>query len=173
MTKELFTDVCNTVVFAKLYRKYSQSLHDFLYYKYGAGANAGDLTQEAFVSLWEACKQVTPDKAKSYLFTVANNKMLNDIKHQKVVLKYQKLPSKSHTNESPEFVLRQNEFMEQYRNALVNLTEEQRVAFSMSKIEGKKHREIAEILGVTQKVVEYRIYSAFDALRKQLENFNI
>jgi len=43
----------------------------------------------------------------------------------------------------------------------------------LSKIEGKKHREIAELLGVTQKVVEYRIYSAFDALKSQLKNFNI
>ena len=52
-----------------------------------------------------------------------------------------------------------------------SLTEEQRVAFTLSKIEGKKQAEIAEILGVTKKVVEYRIYSAFAILKKELENF--
>ncbi len=166
VSKNLHSNVCEKHIFSKLYEKYSQSLHDFLYYKYGAGADANDTMQEAFVSLWEACKKVTPSKAKSCLFTGANNKMLNEIKHQKVVLKYQKLPTKDYTHESPEF-------LQQYQTALQNLTEEQRVAFSLSKIEGKKHREIAELLGVTQKVVEYRIYSAFDALKSQLKNFNI
>jgi len=173
VSKNLHSNVCEKHIFSKLYEKYSQSLHDFLYYKYGAGADANDTMQEAFVSLWEACKKVTPAKAKSFLFTVANNKMLNEIKHQKVVLKYQKLPAKDYTHESPEFLLQKDEFLQQYQIALQNLTEEQRVAFSLSKIEGKKHREIAELLGVTQKVVEYRIYSAFDALKSQLKNFNI
>ena len=171
MSKELYTNVCNKHIFSKLYEQHSQSLHDFLYYKYGADANASDLTQEAFVSLWEACKEVSPSKAKSFLFTVANNKMLNHIKHQKVVLKHKKVPTTSHTNESPEFVMRQEEFLQQYQRALENLSEDQRVAFTLSKIEGKKHREIADLLGVTQKVVEYRIYSAFNALKKELKTF--
>ena len=33
--------------------------------------------------------------------------------------------------------------------------------------------EIAEILGVTQKVVEYRIYTAFNILRRELDGFKI
>jgi len=35
------------------------------------------------------------------------------------------------------------------------------------------HQEIADMLGVTKKVVEYRIYSAFDRLRSELEEFKI
>ena len=173
MPKELHKNVCQESVFAKLYEQYATSLHDFLYYKYGLGTQANDLMQEAFVSLWEACKKVAPSKAKSFLFTVANNKVLNELKHQKVVLKYQKIAPKNYTNETPEFLLRQEEFLQQYQTALGNLTEEQRVAFTLSKIEGKKHREIAELLDVTQKVVEYRIYSAFDALKSELKNFKL
>lgn len=173
MANDLFTNVCDKHIFSKLYEQYSQSLHDFIYYKYGTGADANDIMQEAFISLWEACKKVTPSKAKSFLFTVANNKMLNEIKHQKVVLKYKKTPLKEYTNESPEFLLQTDEFLQQYQKALQNLTEDQRVAFTLCKIEGKKHKEIAELLDVTQKVVEYRIYSAFNALKKELKNFNI
>ena len=43
----------------------------------------------------------------------------------------------------------------------------------MNKVEGKKQKEIAELLGVTQKVVEYRIYTAFNILKEGLENFKI
>lgn len=173
MPKDLHADVCEKSVFSKLYEEYAASLHDFLYYKFGLGTQANDMMQEAFVSLWEACKDVSPSKAKSFLFTVANNKVLNEIKHQKVVLKYQKVAPKHYTNETPEFLLRQEEFLKQYEAALNNLTEDQRVAFTLSKIEGKKHREIAELLGVTQKVVEYRIYSAFDSLKGELKNFKL
>ncbi len=173
MTKDLHSNVCEQSVFSKLYEQYATSLHDFLYYKYGLGAQANDIMQEAFVSLWEACKKVAPSKAKSFLFTVASNKVLNELKHQKVVLKYQKIAPKNYTNETPEFLMRQEEFLQQYQKALSNLTEDQRLAFTLSKIEGKKHKEIAELLGVTQKVVEYRIYSAFDSLKNELKNFKI
>ncbi|MGB5428168.1 RNA polymerase sigma factor, partial [Eudoraea sp.] len=53
------------------------------------------------------------------------------------------------------------------------LSGEQRVAFMLNKVEGKKHEEIAEMLGITRKVVEYRIYTAFNILKKDLEGFKI
>ncbi len=173
MSRDLFNDICSKSLFAKLYQKHAKNLHDFLYYKYGAQHNPSDLMQEAFVKLWENCAKVVPAKAKSFLFTIANNLMLNELKHNKVVLKFQKIKPKEYTHESPEFLLEKEQYLLQYQKALASLTEEQRVAFTLSKIEGKKHKEIAELLGVTQKVVEYRIYSAFSILKKQLKNFNI
>lgn len=173
MLKNLHKDVCDKVVYSKLYEKYSKDLHNFLYYKYGESLNPNDKTQEAFIKLWENCKKVTSEKAKSFLFTVANNLVLNEIKHQKVVHRYQKIKPKEYTNETPEYLLEQEEYLSQYQKALSNLKEDHRVAFTLSKIEGKKHAEIAELLGVTKKVVEYRIYSAFDQLKKELVNFKI
>jgi len=156
-----------------VYEKHSKDIHDFLYYKYGEQINPNDKMQDAFIKLWENCKKVTLSSVRSFLFTVANNMTLNEIKHQKVVLQYQKIRPKEYTNENPEFLLEQEQFLQQYQNALGNLSEDQRVAFSLSKIEGKKHSEIAELLGVTQKVVEYRIYSAFDKLKTELKGFKI
>ena len=150
-----------------------REIHDFLYYKYGEQFNPNDKMQDAFIKLWENCKKVTLSSVRSFLFTVANNMTLNEIKHQKVVLQYQKIRPKEYTNENPEFLLEQEQFLQQYQKALSNLSEDQRVAFSLSKIEGKKHSEIAELLGVTQKVVEYRIYSAFDKLKTELKGFKI
>ena len=173
MPKDLHENICSESVFEHIYNKYSKDLNDFLYYKFGSELNPDDKAQDAFVKLWDNCKKVTLNKAKSFLFTVANNLMLNDIKHQKVVLKYQKLPAKNATNESPEFLLEKEQYMEQYQKILEGLKEEQRMAFLLNKVEGKKHSEIADLLGVTQKVVEYRIYSAFKILKSELENFSI
>ena len=173
MSKELNNNICEEKVFESIYNKYVKDLSDFLHYKFGEEYNPADKAQDAFVKLWKNCKNVTLSKAKSFLFTVANNMMLNDIKHQKVVLKYQNENSKNYTNESPEFILEKEQFLQRYQKVLESLSEEQRVAFLLNKVEGKKHSEIAEILGVTQKVVEYRIYSAFNILKKELEGFKI
>ncbi|WP_298894416.1 sigma-70 family RNA polymerase sigma factor [uncultured Psychroserpens sp.] len=173
MSRDLNEDICEAKVFEYVYNTYSKDLHDFLYYKYGEQFNPSDKAQDAFIKLWDNCKKVTLSKAKSFLFTVANNMVLNDIKHQKVVLNHQKNAPKSHTNETPEFVLEQEQFLQRYKKVLESLTEEQRVAFLLNKVEGKKHSEIADFLGVTRKVVEYRIYSAFNILKTELEGFKI
>ena len=147
-------------------------MSNILYYKYGDLLNPSDKVQDAFIKLWENCAKVTPEAAKSYLYTAANNMMLNEVKHQKVVLKYQQVKPKDYTNESPEFVLRKKEFLKRYETVLSNLKEEERVAFLLSKVDGKTHKEVAEILGITKKVAEHRIYAAFNKLKDQLEELN-
>ncbi|MCB0400158.1 MAG: sigma-70 family RNA polymerase sigma factor [Winogradskyella sp.] len=173
MPKDLSENICEEAAFERIYNKYSDDVHNFLYYKYGSQYNPKDKAQEAFIKLWDNCKQVTFAKAKSFLFTVANNLMLNEIKHQKVVLNYQKEQPKNYSNETPEFIMEQEQYLNKYKKVLTSLKEEQRVAFLLSKVEGKKHSEIADMLGVTQKVVEYRIYTAFNILKDELENFKI
>jgi RNA polymerase sigma-70 factor (ECF subfamily) len=162
-------NVCAEAVYSAIFNKYSKNLHDFLYYKFGENFNPKDKVQEAFIKLWENCGKVTPDKAKSFLFTVANNLMLNEHAHQKVVLKYQATKPKHYTNENPEFIMQGNEYMDQLQKAIESLSEPQRVAFLLNRIEGKKHKEIAEILNISTKAVEKRIYGALKILKEQVE----
>ena len=168
MPKKLHENICEENLFNALFKKHSQDLNNFLYYKFGERLNPKDKTQEAFIKLWENCQKVTPEKAKSFLFTIGNNLMLNEAKHQKVVLKFQQTKQKHHTNETPEFVLEEKEYMTKLQSALANLSEAQRVAFLMNRVEGKKHKEIAELLGISSKAVEKRIYGALKKLREDI-----
>lgn len=162
--------ICDEKVFSSVYEEYANDLHNYLYYKYGEQFDPSDKVQEAFVKLWNNCKEVTYEKAKGFVFMVAKNMTLNEIKHQKVVLNYQQTkPTKDYTNENPEFILESEQFHQKYQQVLAKLTEEQRTAFLLSKVEGKKHKEIAEMLNVTQKVVEYRIYSAFKIIKESIK----
>lgn len=169
MSQPLKESVCDETLFASIYNKYSVEIHNFLYYKFGERLNPSDKVQEAFIKLWQNCTKVTPNKAKSYLYTIANNLMLNEVAHQKVVLNYKKLPTKKHTNENPEFLLEEQQYMLKLQKALGNLTEAQRTAFLMNRIEGKKHKEIAELLGISTKAVEKRIYGALSKLRETIK----
>ena len=173
MTTSLHNDICDKLRFSKVYEKYAQSLSDIMLYKYGALLNPADKVQEAFVKLWENCSKVSPETAKAYLYTTANNMMLNEVKHQKVKFKYQQIKPKDYTNESPEFILRKKEFLKRYERVLSKLKEDERTAFLLSKADGKTHKEVAEILGVTKKVAEHRIYAAFKKLKDELEELNL
>lgn len=169
MPKDLFENVCEEKLFSELFKKHSKNLHDFIYYKYGEHINPKDKVQEAFVKLWENCQKVPLQKAKNFLFTVANNITLNQLKHDKIKLKFRQEKTEHSTNLSPEFLLEEKEYHLKYQKALSNLTEPQRVAFLMNRVEGKKHKEIADLLGISRKAVEKRIYGALEKLRKDID----
>ena len=169
MNKDISDNICNESIFSSVFNKYSKDLHDFLYYKFGESFSPKDKVQEAFIKLWQNCSKVSPSKAKSFLFTVANNLMLNEAAHQKVVLAYQKRAPKHYTNESPEFLMQENEYMQKLQKAISNLTEAQRSAFLLNRIEGKKHKEIAALLDISTKAVEKRIYGALKKLREDID----
>lgn len=169
MPKPLQDTICNELIFSRFFEKHYQSLYSYLYYKFGDYLNPEDKAQEAFTKLWQNCSKVTPSKAKSYVFTIGNNLMLNEVKHHKVVLQHQKIKPKSHTNESPEFVMQEKEYLHKLQTAISNLTESERTAFLMNRVEGKKHKEIAAILDISSKAVEKRIYRALNKLRKEIK----
>ncbi|MEM8586033.1 MAG: RNA polymerase sigma factor [Bacteroidota bacterium] len=159
--------VCEEAVFEGLFRQLGQGLQNFLYYKTGNLKQAEDLSQEAWLRLWKACAKVTPAKAKSFLFTVANNLFLDEAKHRQVVLKYaQENPVPIAGQESPQYQLEETEFYQQLQSAIGALPEKSRVVFLMNRIDKLPYREIAERLGISQKAVEKRMSKALVELRK-------
>lgn len=164
-------DLCNEKVFSTFYKKHSRDLYNFMYYKSGNTNAASDLVQEAFVKIFENCDKIDFSRAKSYLFTTANNLFLNTAKHEKVKLTYsQNNPTEDLNTENPEFLLQEKEFMQKLENAISRLTEAQREVFLLNRIDGKKYREIAEMLDISEKAVEKRMMAALKALRAEIGN---
>ena len=64
--------------------------------------------------------------------------------------------------------MEEKEYMEKLKNSIENLSEEQRTAFLLNRIEGKRHQEIAEMLGISRKAVEKRIYTALRKIKDQV-----
>ncbi|MDN5203906.1 RNA polymerase sigma factor [Fulvivirgaceae bacterium BMA10] len=162
-------NICEEELFNEVFRKHSKDLFNFLYYKFGADNNPQDLVQEAFLKLWKNCQNVVPEKARSFLFTIANNQMLNEVAKKKTVLNYSQNKPKEHTIETPEYLMEETEYLQRLQKAIEDLPDGQRTAFLLNRIEGKKHLEIAEMLGISRKAVEKRIYGAVAALKKKLD----
>lgn len=161
-------DTCDERVFNEIFKTVSHDLFRFLYYKFGDENYPDDLVQEAFVKLWNNCLKVTPEKARSFLYTVASNLALNVIAKKKTERKHRSTLAFEPESESPHDHIVHDEFKELLNRALEDLPEKQRVAFMLNRAEGKKHKEIAEMLGISKKAVEKRIYKAADFLLDRL-----
>lgn len=163
-------NTCDEIIFSEFFKSHIKALRNFLYYKFGNKNQAEDVAQDAFIKLWQNCASVPIDKAKSYIYTIANNSTLNEIAHQKVVLKYEKnFTGSDRTNESPEYLLEEKQFQTKLLKAIENLNEKQRIAFLMHRIDKKKYSEIAEALDISIKAVEKRIHLALLNLRKEID----
>ena len=166
------TSICQENIFSTFFKSHAKGLRNYLYYKFGNTDQAEDATQEAFIKLWQNCKDVPFEKAKSYIYTIATNNSLNAIAHHKVVLTYEKNNSISdRTNENPEHILEQEQFESKLLKAINKINETQRIAFLMHRIDGKKYAEIALELNISVKAVEKRIHLALIELKKEIENF--
>ena len=65
--------------FAEIYDQYAKVLRNFMYYKTGDIDMANDYAQESFTRYWQNFEKVQHSKAKSYPFTVANNRHLGQV----------------------------------------------------------------------------------------------
>ena len=163
--------LCEEFYFNDFYLKHVQSASNFAYYKCGDSDNALDLVQDAFAKIWENCSNIDFEKAKTYLFTTVNNLFLNTVKHKKVVIEYAKaVPYIDRNNQNPEYLLEEDEFKQKLQKAIALLTNAQREVFLLNRIEGKKYREIAELLEISQKAVEKRMSGALKILREHIDN---
>ncbi len=161
-------NVCKDVVYNTVYNANAKTIFNFIYYKCGDSAKAKDIVQDTFIKLWENCSKVPVENAKAFLYNVARNTFLNVVKADNVRLKHKPNTSNS-TNETPEFVLEEKEYSLKLEKAIANLTEANRTAFLLNRIDGKKYREIAEMLGISVKAVEKRIHKALQSLRKEID----
>ena len=163
-------NICESKIFEAIYSAYAKNIRRFLFYKTQDIDKAEDILQEVFVKLWENCRKVDYDKVKSYIYSIANNMFLNDVKHQKVVQNYGKYSKIESTNESPEFIMLEKEFMEKLESTIANLPKKQREVFLMNRIEKKKYKEIALHLDISVKAVEKRMHQALVVMRKEIGN---
>jgi RNA polymerase sigma-70 factor (ECF subfamily) len=88
-------------------------------------------------------------KVKTYLFTTVNNLFLNTIKHQSGFGLCQNTQQIEQIKVRIYF--REEEFKIKLQAAIASLSEAQRELFLMNRIDGKKYREIAELLDISQK----------------------
>ena len=151
--------------FKILYYRYFQKLISFTCYRLHSVEIARDLVQELFFRIWTGRERLNPQKSiKAYLYKSLKNLIIN----------YKKLSS-SHTSSLADFDARKIKVEEgqedtiDIQNAIEQLPEKLRTVYILSRIEGYKYSEIAEICNISVKAVEKRITKVFVLLKKALD----
>lgn len=146
--------------------------------------HAQDIVMESFVSLWENRDQLDKEKnPEAYLLRIIKNKSLDYLRHidvRRTVEANMRSDAQWELDMSiatlqafdPDWLF-DEEIQRRFREALKAMPEATRRVFEMSRSEGLSYAQIAELLGVSVKTVEYRMSSALRMLRLRFKDMYI
>lgn len=132
-----------------------------------------NIVQELMLWIWENHSELhITDSLSRYLFTATRNRCLKHISHEMVERRVlDEMHKKLHGQfESPDFYI-VKELEERIRTAVAQLPDSYRQAFELNRYEKKTYDEIAEMLGVSPKTIDYRIQQALKLLRASLKDY--
>lgn len=155
--------------FKEIFDQYYTPIKNFLYYKCGDVALAEDLTQDVFMKVWDKREEINQETVKSYLYTIANNMLLNKLRHSKVVMNFAEKNKDKHNEQSPHYALEEKEFKAELEKTIGDMSEKQREVFLMNRIDELTYKEIAERLELSVKAVEKRMHGALGYLKEKIK----
>jgi RNA polymerase sigma-70 factor (ECF subfamily) len=161
-------EVLTSQEFEEAFDLYYTQVRNFLYYKTSQSELSEDVAQDAFVKLWETRHKIDKSSLKSYLFTIANNLMINKLKREQLRFKFLNSTSERNDKMTPEYLVEMQEFDQKLQETLAKIPDGAREVFLMNRIDGLKYREIADMLGLSMKAVEKRMSRALAILREEL-----
>lgn len=170
MAESILANCCSEALFKKLFFEYARTLRNYIYFRCGDVALADDLVQEAFLELWRNCNTVPYGQAKSYLLTVATNRMLDAMRRQQVEQRYRLKSTPKPLLPDPQYQMEEHEFRERLEKAIAQLPEAQRMVFLLNRIEKMTYRSMADFLGLSVKAIERRMHLALRELRQVFQD---
>ncbi len=144
------------------------AVRNYIYYWCTDQEVATDITQEAFMKLWEKKVDYEPNKVKGLLYHMAKQLWIDQLRKNASAQKYELTLAFKHSTDIPNIPIELAELKEQYERTLTNLPIKQREVFLMSRGDDLTYKEIAERLGISVKAVEKRMNIALQKLRKDL-----
>jgi len=152
------------IAFKILYLRYYDAIKRYIWYKFYLKDQVEDLVQEVFLRLWNHRENVKPDMSiKAYLYRTASNLMID---------MFRKRSSKAaFLAETKSRVVHEENRLDTsltLQKIIGGLPQKEREVLELSRFQGLKYKEIAEVFGISVKTVESRMTRAFKYLRKEL-----
>ena len=152
-----------------IYDNHFDNLRRYLYYRSGDQDLSADIAQNVFLKIWKKNIDITKGNIKSLLFKMGNDEFISNYRRLKIerdLINSQDFKLVYETDDQNDF----SEMKQKFEKALISLTDKQRVALLMNKMQGLTCKEIAESLNLSQKAIEKRISQALSALKNKLNN---
>ena len=153
--------------FKMIYDAHFDDLRRYLIYRSGDQDLSKDIAQNIFMKVWTKKIEIASGNIKSLLFKMATDEFISHIRKKKVEKEYTESIDLKLIREPD----KNDDLLEKkvlFQKALNQLPEKQKTAFLMNKMQGLTHKEIAEILNLSQKAIEKRIGMALKALKQNI-----
>jgi RNA polymerase sigma-70 factor (ECF subfamily) len=142
--------------------------------------DAEEVMQDVFLEVHRSISSFRGDASFStWLYRIATTKSLDELKRQnrkkrihliKKSLGLDTLFNTASENPTPDSILETKESIKKIKQALDSLPEQQRIAITLSKIDGASNAMVAEIMGITTFAADSLIYRAKKNLIKYFES---
>lgn len=135
--------------------EHADAVYRFLLKNIRDKEKARDLVQDSFEKLWINVEQVLPEKAKSYLFTIAYHKLIDQTRVDKRMADWDTV-NMSEYSHSEQY----SDVMEKLEKGVAQLPADQRSVIMLRDYEGYSYKEIAGMVGLSEAQVKVYIYRA-------------
>lgn len=170
--KDLFYLVMqdDEAAYKTLFIKLHKPLCQFAYGILKSQQDAQDVVSDVFITIWEKRNQLTDVSSPlAYCYTAVKNRSLNILKQQKRQKELDNsewLVPQNSVYFNPENLMMTEEIIQQIRLTIQNLPSRCRLIFKLTKDDGLKYREVADLLNISVKTVEAQMAIAMRRLAK-------
>jgi RNA polymerase sigma-70 factor (family 1) len=163
----------NKEAFTQLHHRFSTPLFRLAYRKTADAAVSEDLVQDLFVTLWIQRDRITIKKdVNIYLFGALKNRIITQLRkaigsNESSISEIDPDLLAGYSTNTVEESILVNEVQKQYEYQLQQIPEKSRIVFELSR-SGLTNKEIAELLGIVEKTVEFHISKCLKILKNNL-----
>ena len=155
--------------YTEIYGRYIFVLLNHAYNKTRSREEAKDTVHEVFVTLWAKRESLQVDNLAGYLFRSVRNVILNQVAHKAVQDKYLlSMEQFAASQEIPDHLIREKQLMAIIEQEIAALPPKMREVFELSRKKHLSHKEIAEMLHISEQTVSKQVTNALKILRVKL-----
>ncbi len=156
----------------ELYRLYSQAMYNVCLRMVNSALDAEDLLQQSFIDVYSKMDSFRYESTiGAWIKRIVVNNCINFLKKRK--LKIESLDDRFHHVPDHEPVSEKHLNVKAINDAMTKLPDGYRVVFSLYQFEGYDHKEIGEILDITEATSKSQFSRARKKLRELLEGQQI
>jgi RNA polymerase sigma-70 factor (ECF subfamily) len=161
--------------FSELFKRYGKKVYRMAYCRIHSKEASEEIVQNLFVSLWDKRGTLLINNVSSYFFTAVKHKALNILESRVVQKKYWDYYKNfiPHQENITERTVEFNELLEAIEKRLECLPEKSKKVFMLNRLEGHSVSEIADLLNLSKKTIQYHLTRSLKELRLQLKHFII
>jgi len=138
----------------------------------GNSEKAQDVHQEVFLAIWKRWHKYNGrTNWNAYLYRVAVRKAFEFAKQSRAEQSLRRQPQYGTSTDRPDDPMKTAELQQILARYLAKLPKRQADVFVLSRIEGLRHNEIAEILGCSENTVRVHLHRAVKRLARELDDY--